>query len=283
MRHRHGPLACALVSARSSLPPGSCGGRDPEEDRTGRPALPGRDGTESPNAESMGRRIRGVTGGLALAWLLLPRTAAAQTIESPYRFLDTRQSGSAFAGHVVTNTGAIELGPESGTIFGVRYDLGLGGPFTFEIELGWFSSTRAVQDTVPGDTVHVTVGDVDFRAIAGNIALRFNITGPRTWHGLLPYVLLGGGLTSDVAAESGTEKALPADLRFRFGNRFTGVMGGGVEWLPAPRMGVRFDVRNMLWKLNTPTAFLYGDRVLSLPGDQWTQNVSLTAGVSVRF
>jgi len=231
----------------------------------------------------MGRRIRGVSGGLLLAGALLPRMLSAQTIESAYRFLDTRQSASAFGGQVVANTGAVELGPKSGPMFGVRYDLGISGPFVLEGELGMFSSTRAVPDTVPGDTTWTTVGEVDFRAISASVALRFDVTGPRTWHGLLPFVLFGLGINSDIAAEAELEKNLPADVRFNFGTRFTGVMGGGMEWLPSPTIGVRFDVRNMLWKLKTPSAFLFGDRALSLPNDQWTQNVALTVGVSVRF
>jgi len=231
----------------------------------------------------MGRRIRGVSGGLLLALVILPRMVAAQTIESAYRFLDTRQAISVFGGHVETNTGALELGPKPGTMLGLRYDLGLSGPFVLEADFGWFTSKRAVQDTVPGDTTRMTVGDVDFRAIAASVSLRFDITGPRTWHGLLPYVLFGAGFTSDMAAESDIQKALPADVRFKFGSRFTGVMGGGVEWLPASRVGLRFDVRNMLWKLKSPGAFLFGDRALSLPSNQWTQNVALTAGLSLRF
>jgi len=140
-----------------------------------------------------------------------------------------------------------------------------------------------VQDTVPGDSTRMSVGEVDFRAISASVALRFDITGPRTWHGLLPFVLFGGGFTSDVAAESDLQKALPADVRFKFGSRLTGVMGGGVEWLPASHVGLRFDVRNMLWKLKSPSAFLFGDRALSLPSNQWTQNVAFTAGLNLRF
>jgi hypothetical protein len=215
--------------------------------------------------------------------VIVPHAAVAQTIESAYRFLDTRQSISVFGGHLETNRGALELGPRPGAIFGLRYDLGVGGPFVVEAELGWFSSTRAVQDTVPADTTRMTVGDVDFRGLTASVALRFDVTGARTWHGLLPYILFGGGFTTDMAAESDIETALPADVRFKYGSRFTGVIGGGVEWLSASQVGVRFDVRNLLWKLKAPGAFLFGDRALALPSSQWTQNVAFTAGLTLRF
>jgi hypothetical protein len=231
----------------------------------------------------MGRRIRGVLGGLLLAGLILPGTVAAQTIESAYRFLDFRQSASVFGGRIVTNPGSLDLGPKSGTIFGVRYDFDTAGPFVLEAEFGWITATRAVQDTVPEDTTRMTVGEADFGAITGSVALRFNITGPRTWHGLLPYLLFGLGFTKDLASEAAVEKDLPADVRYDFGSRFTATIAGGVEWLATSRVGLRFDVRNMLWKVKTPGPFLFGDRALSLPSSEWTQNVALTAGVTVRF
>jgi hypothetical protein len=231
----------------------------------------------------MGRRNHGVLCGLVAALALGPGSAAAQSISSPYRFLDTRQAATVFGGYVATGRGALELGPRPGPILGVRYDLGISGPFVLEAELGWFARDRAVQDTVPGDTTRTSPGDADFRAITVQAGLRFNITGARTWHGLLPYALFAGGFTKDVADESGTDAALPADVRFDFGTRFTAGLGGGLEWFPAQGAGIRLDGRMLLWKLKTPAPFLRGDQVNVLPSEQWTQNLSLTAGIVVRF
>lgn len=230
----------------------------------------------------MPRRTQSLLTGLALL-AIGPVTAAAQNIDSPYRFLDTRQSIGPFAGYVSMEPGAIDLGPESGTILGVRYNLGISGPFVLAAELSWISGTRAVQDTVPDDSTWTKIGEADFRVVSALAGLRFNITGPRTWHGLLPYLLFGGGLTSDVAGDSEPNASLPANVQLDFGNTFTGVLGAGLEWLPSESISVRLDARNMLWKLTTPTAFLRGDQNLVLPSDQWTQNIAFSAGVSLRF
>jgi hypothetical protein len=233
------------------------------------------------------RRIQAVISGLLplLALLIVPGVAAAQNIDSPYRFLDTRQAVGVFAGQLLTSRGALGLGPRSGPILGVRYDLGISGPFVLEADLGWFAKSRAVQDTVPGDTTRASVGDVDFRAITAQASLRFNITGPRTWHGILPYVLFGGGITTDVSGDAEPDASLPADVRFDFGTSFTGVLGAGFEWYPGEsgRAGIRLDARNLLWKLKTPGAFLRGDQARILPSDEWAQNFALTAGVVFRF
>lgn len=218
-----------------------------------------------------------------VALLIAPRAGAAQNIDSPYRFLDTRQAGGVFAGHLVTNRGSLDLGPRSGPLLGIRYGLGISGPFVLEAEAGWFAKNRAVQDTVPADTTRRSLGDVDFRAVMAQVALRFNITGPRTWHGVLPYVLFGGGITSDVSGDAEPDSSLPADVRLDFGTSFTGVLGGGVEWYASRGLGLRLDARNLLWKLKTPTAFLRGEQAQSLPSDEWTQNIALTAGVVFRF
>jgi len=218
-----------------------------------------------------------------VALAIWPVTLAAQNIDSPYRFLDTRQSVSVFGGHVSTGRGTVGLGPESGMMFGARYSIGVSGPFVLEASLSWFSATRAVQDTVPGDSGRVDIGDVDFSALSLLADIRFNLTGPRTWHGLLPYLLIGGGLTTDAASEDNLNSALPADVKFDFGTTFTGVLGGGIEWVPSSRFGFRVDARNLLWKLTTPAVFLRGLEAGTLPSDQWAQNFALTAGVVLRF
>jgi hypothetical protein len=53
-----------------------------------------------------------------LAAALLPAPAAAQQIDSPYRFLEAGQSLGAFAGYVSTGQNPLELGPKSAPVFG---------------------------------------------------------------------------------------------------------------------------------------------------------------------
>ncbi len=215
---------------------------------------------------------------------LLPRGAAAQHIASPYRFLGAKQGGTFFAGYLLTGRGSLQLGPRSGPIFGARYDIILSGPFAIEADLGYFSRTRAVWDTTANDTTRHTVGDANFRAVLATAALRFNLTGPRTYHGILPYLLFGLGAALDVSGSSPAETDLGSDIQFNFGTSFTGVLGGGSEFAVGDHLALRVDARNLLWKLKTPRAFLLkSDQALLLPADEWAQNLSLTAGLVIRF
>ncbi|MGH7501088.1 MAG: hypothetical protein ACREL7_04950 [Longimicrobiales bacterium] len=220
---------------------------------------------------------------LLLFCLARPAVAQAQDITSPYRFLETRQSAMVFGGYLSTSRGALLFGPESAPIVGARYDLIVSGPFALEAEVGRFSSTRMVWDTVPGDTTRERIGDADFGAISGLAALRFNLTGARTYHRLLPYLMFGLGALIETSAESPAEEDLASDLKFDFGTSFAGVLGGGIEWLSDAGLGLRFDARNILWKLKTPRGFLLREDGARLPGDEWSQNFSFTAGFVYHF
>jgi hypothetical protein len=210
-------------------------------------------------------------------------TLRAQTINSPYRFVETSQSLGVYAGYAKTGIGALSLGPESAPIFGARYGLRVSGPFSAEADISLLSSTRMVWDTVPSDTALRNVGEADLRMLTALAALRFDVTGPRAWHGLQPYVTLGGGLGFDLAPDAPAEEALAEDVRFDLGTRFVALAGGGIEAHFFGRITVRADARTLLWKLNTPDPFLLGEPALYRPADEWTQNLLITGHLAFRF
>jgi hypothetical protein len=221
---------------------------------------------------------------LALAAVALPCSeAASQTIPSAYRFLETSQSVGATGGYVFTNDGALRLGPASAPYFGGRYNIRISGPFTAEGEVGFMPTTRMVWDTVAGDTTREAIGEADMSLLTAMASLRFNLTGPRTWRSLQPFLLLGGGVAIDIAGDASAEEDLPEDMRFDFGTSFAGHLGGGVEWFPSGGLSLRIDARNVLWKLDTPDGFLANDRGRLLPGDEWAQNFLLSAGIAIHF
>jgi hypothetical protein len=221
---------------------------------------------------------------LVLSLLSASGPAIAQGIDSPYRFIGSRQAAMAFAGYLSTGKGALDLGPASGPIFGARYGITISGPFALEGDVGYFSRTRAVYDTVPGDTTRQAIGDADMSLAIATGSLRFNLTGPRTYHSLLPYLIFGAGVAVNVASDQAPDTELPGDVRFDFGTSFIGQLGGGIEWFAGDRFGIRLDARNILWKLKTPRAFLIkGEQARLLPADEWAQNLSLTAGLVFRF
>ena len=221
---------------------------------------------------------------MAVALLVLGvQGVVAQTIRSPYRFVEKSQTGGIWAGYLATDRGEVGFGPEAGPILGGRYSIRLSGAFTVEADAGYFSSTRTVLDTAIVEDGFRKVGEADFHALLLNGSLRFNLTGPRTWHQLQPYVLFGAGAIVDLTGTSDLDEMLPVDVRYDFGTSFAGQFGGGVEWFPSQRLTFRFDVRDVLWKINTPTAFLLSRLGEETTPDQWTSNFLFSAGAALHF
>jgi hypothetical protein len=209
--------------------------------------------------------------------------AFGQTIDSPYRFVENSQALGAYGGWVSPGRGALNLGPEAGAVLGARYTLRVSGAFNLDADLSYFASRRIVYDTVPADTALRVAGQADMKVLALIAGLRFDVTGPRTWRGLQPYVVLGGGLAFDLAGDAAAEESLAEDIRFDFGTRLLGTVGGGVEAHLFRNITLRGDARALLWKLNTPRPFLFGEPANYRPADEWTQNAYLSAGISYRF
>ena len=208
--------------------------------------------------------------------------ASAQDIDSPYRFVDPGQQVNVFGGIIETDPGTLELGPESNAVYGVRYGIRLAGPFTVEATVAGFPTSRAIQDTViaDGDTTRVPTGvSSDLTIGIATADLRFDITGPRTWHRLMPFTLLGVGGAFVVTEDDEVDSAVDSNLRYDFGTRLVGELGVGFEWFPTDRFTARFDARNVLWQIDAPV----GLQTLDAPTEEWVQNFLLSAGVSFRF
>lgn len=221
----------------------------------------------------------------AAVLVLVAAPAAAQRITSPYRYIDPRGYVTLFGGRLSTQTGAVALGPKSGTTFGGDFGYRLSGPFVVELTVAYASLQRAVRDTLrlpaPDTLSYRQVGTSTQGILSAMAAVRFDITGPRTWHGLQPYALFGVGGAFSATGATTADAAVPSDVRFRFGTSFAAQAGGGIEWYATRRLGLRLDGRGTLWKLHTPSAFLIKDH--TLPPSEWTQNASLVGGLVVHF
>jgi len=213
--------------------------------------------------------------------------AHAQRIDSPYRFLDTSQELGAFATHISTDVGAIGLGPESGTGFGGRFGIKVTGPFSIDVEGMYLPSQRAILDTVivatGADSAYKQIGTANSNLVIGTAAMRFNLTGNRTWHGVAPFLAFGGGAVIETAKDKEAIELAPLDARYEFGTSFAGLFGAGIAIFPTQRLAIRVDGRNLLWKIKGPAALLRGTFGKTMPADEWVHNLSLSAGVSVHF
>lgn len=235
-------------------------------------------------ATTMPRRTGSL--GLIAAVLLSTGSARAQDITSPYRFIDESQALGLFGGYVLTDRGARDLGPKSSPAVGLRYSLRVRGPFVLEGEAAFVPSTRTVLDTAMADGAFRRLGEADLSLALVQAALRFNITGPRAYYGLQPFLLVGGGGIMDVSdSEDAFRDQLVADdvvaeeVVFDFGTSFAAQIGAGIEWFATRRITVRADVRDVFWQIATPAAF----RDQNIASEEWLQNFAFMLGLSYRF
>src|SRR5690606_11628262 len=105
----------------------------------------------------------------------------------------------------------------------------------------------------------------------------------RTYHGLMPYVLAGGGVAITVSDDDALEEErdVAQNARFDFGTRFAGHVGAGIEWFAMRRLALRADARDVFWKLRAPAVLRRQSD--DVPAQEWVQNFVLSLGVAFHF
>lgn len=218
----------------------------------------------------------------------------AQGISSPYDFIEGSQGFYGFGSAVFTDRGTLGTGPGSGYAAGGGYQLRISGPFMLDVRAAYLPTDRDVYtDTaVPADSLALRadptfglqqIGTADLSLMLLDASLRFNVTGPRTWHRVQPYFAIGVGGALVAAADNSVEAQLPEDreLRVRFQNGFTGHVATGLELFLTEGLTIRADVRDILWKVQVPLDFIAVGRVID--DEQWVQSAHLSLGLSLRF
>ncbi len=227
-----------------------------------------------------------VAASLALMMvpMLFPADAEAQSIRSPYRFIEGRHEAGVFVAQVPGNRGVMELGPGDGVQFGARYGLELGGPFAVEFAGFLLPTDRHVRaPSESGESIEA-LGVAD--ALVGGLdgRLRFTLTGPRTWYRLAPFVVAGGGVVGNLSGRIEEEDDLPSEVRFDFGPSFLGILGGGTRVVLTDHLVLRVDATAHFWKLGTPQAFLnLPESAGTVVQQQWPAVGGFSAGLSWRF
>lgn len=214
----------------------------------------------------------------------------AQTIPSPIRYVDPKQSFGVSAGYLFTspaveiNDEQVEFGPQSGPLVTARYQIRFGGPLSGEARLSFSPTQRKVYapsaETNPDLFVPEEVGEENLALLMGEAGLVFHLTGPRTWHGLAPFVAGSGGLATDLARGSDLEEDIAETARYDFGPSFALGLGAGTDWFPTRRLSVRLEARDHFWKIEAPAQIsTLADAKLS----EWTHNFSINLGAAFHF
>jgi hypothetical protein len=230
----------------------------------------------------------------ALTALGIATPLAAQTITSPYEFVERSQALYAYTTYVIADRGVIGTGPGGGPALGAGYSWRVSGPFTVDARLAHLWSSRTVyrlEDPQP-DPEQIredpmvgldAVGDADLSLLLAEVSLRFDITGPRTWNDLQPFALIGAGGIFRTTADHSIEEEWDIGEAFqvRFRNGATGHVGAGAEWFVTPRFTVRAEARNVLWRTHVPSGFITSARVID--DREWVQTGHFSVGVGFRF
>lgn len=177
-------------------------------------------------------------------------------IDTPYRWIPRGLRLGAVGGYLDTGLSELDLGPQSTPTGGLRGRARVSSPISLEASFLYGSSDRfAVDPRLDGGPAPVDT--LASRWILAEAAMQFAITGDRTWHGLQPFVTLGGGFLVGVDEEETPEfsRQEEASLRHDIDVMPAVQAGLGVEWHLGERFGLSFEARDHLWRITTPDGF----------------------------
>jgi hypothetical protein len=143
-----------------------------------------------------------------------------------------------------------------------------------------------VVDPTKPDSVRRS-GPIAYGLIAADIGLSLTLTGPKTWHGMAPYVGFGFGVVTPTSARTD-----PGG--YRAGTNFSIVPVIGVNVLLSRKLGLQFEARDNTMRYEWPLAYFdprdSSNNPLPPPvipnGEkdrQMTHNFTLSAGVTYHF
>jgi hypothetical protein len=221
----------------------------------------------------------------AIAFATMAAPVAAQGVDggysppkSPFRDLDYHQELTLFGGYYMAANDPAGVAPKSGPMEGIRYEVTVGGPAQIVVKLTRVNSDRNVVDpTKPAASRQL--GSQSWPVYLVDAGMSLNLTGQRSFHGIVPVIYTGVGLASDL------DKSVDADP-FNLGTTFAFSLAGGLRIVPGGRFQVRADVGTYLYQIKYPTGYYVTatDNTAVLPANQaknfWKRNGAFTLGVS---
>jgi hypothetical protein len=219
----------------------------------------------------------------ALALVLMATSAGAQVGHlpetSPYRDVETKQELTFFGGQYSAGQDPIAVGPRSGPMYGLRYEVHVGGPALLMARWAHVNSERfPIDPTKTGAAQQLGRQAVGLNLV--DLDLVLNLTGQKSYHHFIPAVNFGAG----IAECSCTVKPDP----YAFGTAFAFSYGAGLRYVPGGRFQLRADWGDYLYQLKYPNAYYIDNGSGSaVPAKQarsfWKNNRALTLGASLLF
>jgi hypothetical protein len=224
------------------------------------------------------RRALFLTFGLS-ALLGTPCLARAQSVPSPYRYVERAQSLGIDAGYLLIDAGQYDTNPQSGPLVQIQYQGRFAGPVSGVATLGLVPTNRSIYTRANGAATATQVDEASSLLVMAEAGLRLSITGPRTWHGLQPAIAATGGFVGDLAGRTEIETQLAGDQLVALGPAFAVGLSAGTDWYPTDRLSVRLQAADHLWRRRTPAGLTdSGSRETA-----WTHNIGITVGAALHF
>ena len=165
--------------------------------------------------------------------------AQAERIDSPFRWREKGFRVGLFGGHHAGNRGRLEFAQGPTNVAGARMRVRASSPLSLEL-----GATYGAADRWTLDVLDAQIG----------------LTGARTWNGIHPYGLIGGGFVFGVdegASEFLADQALEP-FRYDISTAPHIFVGLGFEIFPSETIGIGFEARDYLVRVTSPDGFLFG-------------------------
>jgi hypothetical protein len=212
----------------------------------------------------------------------------AQTVDvghppprSPYRDLEYKQEAGVFGGYYLAGKDPAGVAPRSGPMFGIRYEVSVGGPAQIVAKLARVMSERQVINPVEPQNAR-DLGIQSWPLYLADFGMSLNLTGQRSWRGIVPVVYGGIGLASDIGKDVEEDP-------FKLGTTFAFSLSTGLRFVTGQRFHVRADAGTTFYQMEYPSAY-YGvtsDNTSFLDSDQatkfWKRNFGFTLGGSYQL
>jgi hypothetical protein len=220
----------------------------------------------------------------ALALAFVATTARAQVghlpENSPYRDLEASQELSFFGGRYSAGKDPIGVAPSGGPMYGLRYEIHVGGPAFLMARFAHVNGERfPIDPTKSGTAAQLGRKNVSLKLFDVNLVL--NLTGQKSFHNIVPVINFGAGIASCNCTVSPDP--------YTFGTPFAFSFGGGLRYVPGGRFQLRADWGDYLYQLKYPTAYYLTPTTgtAAAGGGQarsfWKNNRALSLGASLLF
>jgi hypothetical protein len=226
----------------------------------------------------MGKVVVSVMLTMSIALRAEAQLVGTPPDRSPFRDLEHTREWTYFAGYYSAEKDPEGVAPRSGPMLGGRWDVRLGGPAYVAARLGGAMLPRSIID--PSKPIDERfVGEETVPMLFTDLVLGIQLTGFKSWHGIVPLINGGFGLTADLRGKNDVGD-------YRFGAPMTFTYGAAIKWLPGRNWQVRVDWSTYIYRIHYPESYYLRTgtddpvRLPNEPNSLWQKNRSWQFGLA---